>query len=132
MSENERNPYIILGIAFGTSRDLATAAFARKARRLRNEPGGDVRLTEMTWALNQIEEVVRDPRVAVHIYRVPADPGALEPDDLGGVLHPTPERMDRRTVADPSTNQQLIEAALGEGATAALGEYSTAIGVPER
>jgi hypothetical protein len=91
-----RNPYVVLGVPFGASGDTAAAAFARKARGLRRAPGGTERLQHLTWALNQIQELLRQPHLALEVYRVPADPGALEPEGQG-VLRPPPERMPRST-----------------------------------
>jgi hypothetical protein len=89
-----RNPYVQLGVPFGASSDTAAAAFARRARGLRRKPGGTEQLQQLTWALNQIQEVLRQPELALEIYRVPADPGALEPDG-DGLLRPPPERLPR-------------------------------------
>jgi hypothetical protein len=97
----QRNPYVLLGIPFGSSRDAATSAFARRAKRLRRSPDGAERLTDLTWAMNQIDEVLREPELALNVYRVPADPSALVPTDQG-VLRPPPERLRRRT----ETSQQ--------------------------
>ena len=78
---SDRNPYVMLGVPFGSPRDVATRAFARKAKGQRrsrvSESKGE--LTDLTWALNQVSEAIRDPRTALDIYRVPADPNALEP-----------------------------------------------------
>src|SRR6478609_40621 len=112
-----RNPYVTLGVPFGASGDVAAVAFARRARGLRRVPGGTELLRELTWALNQIQEVLREPGLALEIYRVPADPGALEPDQ-DGLLRPPPERSPRRTTATgdwerllESVTEEVIRAA---------------------
>src|SRR5688500_3929090 len=112
-----RNPYVQLGVPFGASSDTAAAAFARKARGLRRKPGGTEQLQQLTWALNQIQEVLRQPELALEIYRVPADPGALEPDGEG-LLRPPPERTPRLSPPTgewekflPSVTQEVVVAA---------------------
>ena len=91
----ERNPYLLLGIPFGSSRASANIAFARKSRELRRagERSG-VRMTDLTWALNQIDEAMADPDAALHVYRVPADPATFSRG--GGVLSPKPEVLPSR------------------------------------
>lgn len=109
------NPYVMLGIPFGSARDVATRAFARKAKGRRHQRGPEASgdLTELTWALNQVEENIRDPRTALHIYRVPADPGALEPR-AEGVLRPGPELLPRTTESSQAAWGRLLDAAREE------------------
>jgi hypothetical protein len=93
----QRNPYLILGLPFGASRDEANVAFARQARSLRRQgDAGKKQLVELTWALNQIVEALRDPDSTLEIYRIPADPDAFDPEG-SGFFTPPPERMERRT-----------------------------------
>lgn len=90
----ERNQYVILGIDFGASRAQANSAFVRRARAVRRGTiDGD--LTDLTWALNRIDEADRDPALDLRLYRVPADPGVFAPDGAG-VLRPGPERLAAR------------------------------------
>ena len=78
---SDRNPYVMLGVPFGSPRDVATRAFARKAkgqRRSRSRVSeSKSELTDLTWALNQVSEAIRDPRTALDVYRVPADPNEI-------------------------------------------------------
>lgn len=101
-----RNPYVLLGVPFGTSSDDAAVAFARRARGLRRAPSGTERLTDLTWALNQVQDVVRRPDLALEVYRVPADPGALEPEG-SGVLRPPPELLARTSEPGAGWDQLL-------------------------
>ena len=94
-----RNPYVTLGVPFAATSDTAAGAFARKAKGLRRTADGTERLRDLTWALNQLQDLIRQPRLALDIYRVPADPGALEPDG-SGVLRPSAERMPRGAHSD--------------------------------
>jgi hypothetical protein len=91
-----RNPYVILGIAFGSSREQANIAFARKARPLRRAgAAGRGELTDLTWALNQVDEGISHPNAEMSIYRIPADPVAFAVPG-SGVLAPPPETMPAR------------------------------------
>lgn len=126
-----RNPYGILGLPFGASRDVASKAFARKARGMRRQTGSTELLTQLTWALNQIEEAVKDPRTALHIYRVPADPGALEPDQPG-LLRPPPEPMSRATPPSEADWTALLNAARLEAQRAILVEVASTSSLPPR
>lgn len=91
-----RNPYIILGIPFGSSREVALAAFARKSRPLRRlGREGNAAMTDLTWALSQVSELVGDPAVNLTLFRIPADPASFSYDGAG-VLRPPPEALERR------------------------------------
>lgn len=131
MIGDDRNPYILLGLPFGASRDVASRAFAQRARGLRRQANGTEHLTELTWALNQIQEAVKDPRTALHIYRVPADPGALEPDQPG-VLRPGPIRMARTTAPSEQMWGALLASAQSEARAAIRAEVAQQATFPQR
>jgi hypothetical protein len=57
-------------------------------------------LTDLTWALNQVDEVLRNPDLVLDVYRVPADPQAFKPAGEG-FLNPPPEKLARRTETSP-------------------------------
>jgi hypothetical protein len=102
-----RNPYLILGVPFGSSRDDANVAFARRAKNLRRAgPSGRDLLTDLTWALNQIDEGLREPETAMEIYRIPADPAALSSAG-SGVLAPPPETLPARPGDRVAARRQL-------------------------
>lgn len=91
-----RNPYVILGIPFGSSRAQANAAFARQAKALRRSgPDGIDQLTELTWALHQIDEAISNPAAAMELYRIPADPAMFRTSGEG-VLRPPAESLPAR------------------------------------
>lgn len=96
---DRRNPYIILGIPFGASREEANVAFARKAKALRRKASARLALTDLTWALNQVDEAIQHPERELGIYRVPADPNAYTVP-AAGVFNPPPERMPVHPDAD--------------------------------
>jgi hypothetical protein len=70
----DRNPYVILGIPFGTPRAAANAAFARKAQALKRDGGDLDRMTDLTWALQRISVAITEPATAMELYRIPAGP----------------------------------------------------------
>jgi hypothetical protein len=68
-----RNPYLILGIPFGTGRAEANKAFARRVKSLPADPAGaDARKTDLTWALHAIDEGSATPEAELTYYRLPA------------------------------------------------------------
>jgi hypothetical protein len=94
--EDRRNPYVILGVAFGASAAEARSGFAKMTRRLRNTKGAIYGQEDLTWALHQVEQVLEHPELAFTVYRVPADPVALgSPSE--GRFNPSAHRLDRRT-----------------------------------
>lgn len=99
MSGDRRNPYVILGIPFGSSTQAARSGFARASRRVKSDPKARYTLEDLTWALHQIEQIVEDPELTFHIYRLPANPDALTADRGAGVFNPAPVRLPRRTVS---------------------------------
>ncbi|MFZ2504125.1 MAG: hypothetical protein WAW88_15810 [Nocardioides sp.] len=132
---SDRNPYVMLGVPFGSPRDVATRAFARKAKGQRrsrsrvSESKGE--LTDLTWALNQVSEAIRDPRTALDVYRVPADPNALEPTGEG-VLRPGPENMPRTTASSDAEWARLLDAAREEAVAVLHEEIASTAALPER
>jgi hypothetical protein len=106
-----RNPYVILGIPFGSSREEANIAFARRARPLRRlGPAGRSQMTDLTWALNQVDEGISHPEAAMEIYRIPADPDAFTVQGTGA-LAPPPETLPRRAGEPRAALDQLRAAA---------------------
>ena len=126
-SADRTNPYVLLQVPFGESRDQATKAFTRRAKGLRRRADGAALLTQLTWALNQVAEAVKDPQAAVHIYRVPADEAALVPRGTG-VLRPPPEPRERRTGSSLAALAKLTDEARAEAVSAlrtAVSQHST-------
>jgi hypothetical protein len=108
----QRNPYLILGVPFGTHRDDARRAFAFAAKRLRANSDGPYAVEDLTWALQEIESLDKDPENMVDHFRVPADPVVFHVDGPG-VFRPDPRCMGRRTTPNdcPSLDRLRIEAA---------------------
>lgn len=127
----ERNPYLILGVPFGASRDEANIAFARQARSLRRlGDAGKDRLVALTWALNQIDEAIADPHSAIDIYRIPADPDAFDPPGRG-LFTPPPEHLDRTTPASGEDARSAIERAVVEIMTWAADTAAARTPIPD-
>lgn len=128
----ERNPYLILGLPFGASRDEANVAFARRGRVLRRQgDAGKAELMELTWALNQIDEALADPDSAIDIYRIPADPNAFDPEGRG-LFTPPPERMERRTEASNTEARSSVERSIAEMLAWIANNLGPLTEVPER
>ncbi len=110
----DRNPYVILGIPFGASRAQANLAFATRAKSLRRRGREGIdQLTDLTWALQQIDDVIRDPAAAMGCYRIPADPEVFTGAGAG-VLRPPPERLAARPGDRDAALEQLRQAAAGQ------------------
>jgi hypothetical protein len=72
----ERNPYLILGIPFGTGRAEAQVAFGRRTKSVPADPAEkQAYLTELTWALHEIDAGSATPGAEMNHYRLPAGPG---------------------------------------------------------
>jgi len=99
MPTDRRNPYLILGVDFGTHRAQASRHFAQAVRRLKSTTDSPYTIEDLTWALSQVEHYEADPAQAVDIFRVPADHAVFSPPGPG-LLQPPPIAMDRSTPED--------------------------------
>jgi hypothetical protein len=93
-----RNPYLVLGVPFGVSRDEAVRAFARRTKFLRRlGPSSRARHTDLTGALHEIETAPAEPAARMAPYRIPCDPATAELSADGlfgsGVFAPPPETL---------------------------------------
>jgi hypothetical protein len=95
-----RNPYLVLGLPFGASREEAVRSFARRTKFLRRatDPSSRARHTDLTGALHEIESAAAPAEARMSPYRIPADPelAALSSSaELGhGVFAPPPVPLD--------------------------------------
>lgn len=125
------NPYVLLGLPFGASSEAANVAFARKARPLKRQgDAGHEALVRLTRALNDIVEGLREPDLAIDLYRVPADPTAFEGQG-GGVLAPGPELLERRQPASDPALADLRLAASFEVLRAAIVGSAQQVTLPD-
>ena len=114
MTAERRNPYLILGLPYGSTKSEAAAAFAKATRRIRNTDDAPYDIEDLNWALHQIEQVHDDPESAVAIFRVPANPSVYELDGPG-ILQPPPLPMERRTPpTDPEIPAGIADSAAAE------------------
>ena len=104
MVDDTRNPYVILGVPFGASESEARAGFARASRRLKSGAEHARPMEDLTWALHQIEQIIEDPALAFSVYRIPANPEAVN-HSAEGVFSPQPEPLHRSTA--PATDAEL-------------------------
>jgi hypothetical protein len=74
MAEDRRNPYFILGIDYGASKDTARKASGRVIRKVKRDPDAVYSIEDVTWALHQVEQAIDDPASAISHFRVPANP----------------------------------------------------------
>ena len=119
----DRNPYVLLGLPFGSSRDQANIAFARRAKPYRRRPDSKEKLVELTWALNQIDEVIKDHQAAIDLYRIPADPDAFDPDGQG-VFRPPPEPLERQQPPSGPYLDAFMKQVTNELLASAVSAYS--------
>ena len=103
--DDRRNPYVILGVPYGTSRGEARRAAARRTRALRQREGAPYSTEDITWALHQVEQVIDDPESAVEVFRVPAAPGILDAPSGHGLFHPAAVPLPRRS--GPLTDEEF-------------------------
>jgi hypothetical protein len=127
-----RNPYVILGVLFGTRSSSALRFFTRRRRQIRR--AGDTsryNLQDLNAALKRAEEAESDPDAALDIFRVPANPSALRPRAGHGVLNPAPRPLEPHPAGlDADEVERLREAALRELVTDLLTTYGHRIPLP--
>lgn len=98
----KRNPYLLLGVPYGTRPDVAQHAFGRAADRVRGSTDSAVTVEDLEWALREVQSTERDPLADMTLWRVPADPDVLAPVDTG-VLNPAPAPLGRTTGPQDAT-----------------------------
>ena len=72
-SGDRRNPYLVLGLPYGSSPKDATRAFVRRQKEIGQGTFAAYRIADLTWALHQVEQAMHEREVDVTIYRVPAN-----------------------------------------------------------
>ena len=134
MSDDRRNPYVILGLSHGASSAEAERAFARRSRDARwgdhdQLQDHEVELTDLRWAMAQIERHAAEPMSAQGTYRIPVDSGSLEAPSGPGLLRPAPRPSTRQHLAtDPAERERIFDAARLEAAQQLLDRTSVAAG----
>lgn len=87
---DRRNPYLILGIDYGSNAAQASAAFALATRRLRTQDDPPYTIEDLTWALHRIEQATADPEASLEAFRVPANPKVYLDGQLDDLLPDSP------------------------------------------
>lgn len=90
MDVDTRNPYVILGIPYGSDASTARKGFAAKSRLLKRGGSDVYESADLTWALHQIEQADSHDDSRLDVYRIPADPEATEHQG-SGLFNPPPE-----------------------------------------
>jgi FAD/FMN-containing dehydrogenase len=127
--DDRRNPYLILGIPYGSPRGEARRAAARRTRELRKRQEAPYSTEDVTWSLHQVEQVIDDAASAVEVFRVPAAPGILDAPSGHGLFHPPAVPLPRRN--GPLTDEDFEEirhravASVSKNVLATLGPYVT-------
>jgi hypothetical protein len=117
-----RNPYLILGLPYGSARENAAPAYARAMRRVRRAPDNSpYRLEDLGWALHELEHNTDDPASDLRYLRVPAVPEAYALEGADEVPTPRP-RAKLPTPAPVQETQVAPEAPLLTGVIATLAQ----------
>jgi hypothetical protein len=111
----QRNPYLLLGIDYGTGADEARRGFARSARRIRRSGDTGQTIEDLNWALHQIQTEESDPFERVDHFRVPADPSVFTPRGPG-LFAPPPVPLPRGSTTSQSDVDTVLTAAANEAA----------------
>src|SRR5215475_7148875 len=110
---DDRNPYLLLGVDFGTPPDAARRSFARAARRLRRAGSGRVSIEDLNWALHEIQNSPADPFDSVTVFRVPANPSVFRPA-AEGLFNPPPVPLPRATTTGPGDLNAVLDGLTGD------------------
>lgn len=107
-----RNPYLLLGIDYGSPPGEAKRAFARAARELkRGAARKSFERADLSWALNEIEHAIGDPEAHIDYVRVPANPELYEWSG-SGLLSPDPYLPARATTVPVAPlSREMVEIA---------------------
>ena len=120
MSGDRRNPYLVLGVPYGTDRAIVVRSFAQRSRRARRDDAFPYSLEDLTWALHQVEANLDDPTVAIDHFRVPADPSQLQLPEGPGLLRPPATPLERRTEPSTPSSLEALRQQAAQEATAGL------------
>jgi hypothetical protein len=109
--DDRRNPYLVLGLPYGSSISDVRKAFSRRSREVARGSLSELTEADLTWALSQLEQGASDPAIEVSIYRVPANLSLFDSKPTGsdavGFLNPRAEPILRTT--DPATSEHIDE-----------------------
>jgi hypothetical protein len=91
------NPYLILGLPFGASREEAQRAYEQRRAPLRASADEHRReLADLDWAMGRIKSGPFNPWCDMTIFRLPADVDAMRVEGQG-IFAPPPEPAPAET-----------------------------------
>jgi len=108
MSDDRRNPYVLLGLPYGATLTEARRAFARRARDARWGDHDVIDAADLEWALARIELEHIDAAAAFGTYRVPADASVLRSPAGFGLIAPAPRAASRRSPTTPDDERSVV------------------------
>ncbi len=116
-NDDRRNPYLVLGLAYGASVQEVRRAFARRSKEVSRGTFTAYTMEDLNWALYQLEQSQQDPDIDVTLYRVPANPSLFDspsPDGNDhGFFNPAPVPIKRTTdPVDPEEIEALLDEAV--------------------
>lgn len=118
VADDRRNPYLVLGVAYGASIRDVRRGFARRAKDVHNDIITAYTLEDLNWALYQLEQSLEDADIDVTIYRVPANPSTLSasPTDNKNSPFPnhppSPYQWKNPFQVDPRATEDVIDVAI--------------------
>jgi uncharacterized RDD family membrane protein YckC len=127
----KRNPYLLLGVPYGTDRGAAARAYARAVRRARGATDSPVTLEDLSWALHEIEKGIADPELDLRYLRIPALPDAYIDPRADPVLTVRTPPLERSTVPGTTASwEQLATVATIVASQATLTRLAKQLGPP--
>lgn len=95
---DRRNPYLVLGLSYGSPVQDVKRAFARRAKEVAKGTFTAYGMEDLTWALRQLEQSELDTDIDVTFYRVPANQSLFTSSSHNTVTDA------QRTESDPQTH----------------------------
>lgn len=105
-NQKRRNPYILLGIPYGAGASEARRGFATKSRLVKRGGSAHYDVSDLTWALHELEQERVTDTTEIDVYRVPADPEVFVGSEPG-LFNPPPEPFPIRS---HSSREDVIDA----------------------
>ena len=135
MTKERRNPYLVLGLPYGSEIRDVKRAFAKRAKKVASRNVVAYTNEDLNWALFQLEQSQHDPEVDVAIYRIPANPDVFgfhtKDTPEFGLFWPKAFPIKRRTApSDREEIEELLDRAIVEWAADMLDRGSQLIELP--
>ena len=116
-SHDRRNPYLVLGLHYGSSKSAVRKAFAKRSKEIKRGAFNEYRIEDLNWALHRLEQADIDPELDLEFYRAPANRALLHEhshsEEPSGFFSPVPKPIERKTVELTNEEEtQLIDNAV--------------------